>query len=207
MSADMAARARLHMHSLLSQIDEDTLLRQVILKAGETACEIREITNWLNHLEFRTEEEKDNVLASLQGRRTRDGCFEYCNEARLKLQMVDDFLTFRKKVAPDWCTLPAYQTFASQLQMTSTQLWDSYQAFARASLNVEGRLPQEFFWDRKRQASHGSICSICQTQVEGSDEVVGLDCGHCFHSDCAAQWLRDHASCPNCRAEVVRMYW
>lgn len=29
-----------------------------------------------------------------------------------------------------------------------------------------------------------------------------LMCGHCFHGECIAEWLREHSQCPLCRAEV-----
>ena len=45
-----------------------------------------------------------------------------------------------------------------------------------------------------------SDCSICLETTPLSGWT--LPCQHTFHDVCVAQWLRDHAQCPLCRAEV-----
>ena len=48
----------------------------------------------------------------------------------------------------------------------------------------------------------GDDCSICLQRLEEGDVcVVSLrNCGHSFHRDCVAGWLRERQRCPNCRA-------
>ena len=48
----------------------------------------------------------------------------------------------------------------------------------------------------------GDDCSICLQKLEEGDVcVVSLrNCGHSFHRDCVAGWLRERQRCPNCRA-------
>ena len=43
-------------------------------------------------------------------------------------------------------------------------------------------------------------CIICQDKPE---EPVALECGHIFCYKCAYRWLKDHNSCPFCRAQIM----
>ncbi|OHT04953.1 hypothetical protein TRFO_27457 [Tritrichomonas foetus] len=43
-------------------------------------------------------------------------------------------------------------------------------------------------------------CIICQDKPE---EPVALGCGHIFCYKCAYRWLKDHNSCPICRAQIL----
>ncbi|KAI0390972.1 hypothetical protein F5Y17DRAFT_442503 [Xylariaceae sp. FL0594] len=45
-------------------------------------------------------------------------------------------------------------------------------------------------------------CTICIDEVTVGDEVVVLPCRHWFHEECASLWLRQHNSCPVCRAAI-----
>ncbi|KAI1177486.1 hypothetical protein F4777DRAFT_207415 [Nemania sp. FL0916] len=45
-------------------------------------------------------------------------------------------------------------------------------------------------------------CTICIDEVKVGDEVVVLPCGHWFHEECASLWLKQHNSCPVCRAAI-----
>eukprot|EP00913_Durusdinium_trenchii_P035955 g33640.t1 len=51
-----------------------------------------------------------------------------------------------------------------------------------------------------------AMCPICleDFNFDGgkSGDMQKLECKHCFHGACIAEWLRDHESCPLCRAEV-----
>ncbi|KAI0801657.1 hypothetical protein GGR55DRAFT_667353 [Xylaria sp. FL0064] len=47
-------------------------------------------------------------------------------------------------------------------------------------------------------------CTICIDEVKVGDEVVVLPCKHWFHQDCATFWLRQHNSCPVCRAAICQ---
>ncbi|KAI0541074.1 hypothetical protein GGR58DRAFT_498418 [Xylaria digitata] len=45
-------------------------------------------------------------------------------------------------------------------------------------------------------------CTICIDEVKIGDEVVVLPCRHWFHEECASLWLKQHNSCPVCRAAI-----
>lgn len=45
-------------------------------------------------------------------------------------------------------------------------------------------------------------CTICIDEVEVGDEVIVLPCRHWFHEECASLWLKQHNSCPVCRAAI-----
>ena len=43
------------------------------------------------------------------------------------------------------------------------------------------------------------------TPADGDDDTpVALACGHRYHRGCVAEWLRDQATCPQCRVRVLR---
>ncbi|KAI1426802.1 hypothetical protein F5Y12DRAFT_712683 [Xylaria sp. FL1777] len=45
-------------------------------------------------------------------------------------------------------------------------------------------------------------CTICIDEVKVGDEVIVLPCKHWFHEECASLWLKQHNSCPVCRAAI-----
>jgi hypothetical protein len=45
-------------------------------------------------------------------------------------------------------------------------------------------------------------CTICIDEVRVGDEVIVLPCKHWFHEECASLWLKQHNSCPVCRAAI-----
>ena len=45
-------------------------------------------------------------------------------------------------------------------------------------------------------------CSICQDDFAEGDKWVQMPCGHFFHGDCLMPWLKEHNTCPTCRATV-----
>ncbi|KAK6541203.1 hypothetical protein TWF694_008570 [Orbilia ellipsospora] len=50
--------------------------------------------------------------------------------------------------------------------------------------------------------SCGDTCAICIDNLEDSDDVRGLTCGHAFHTACIDPWLTARrASCPLCKAD------
>lgn len=46
-------------------------------------------------------------------------------------------------------------------------------------------------------------CTICIDDMGVGDEVTVLPCKHWFHNDCVVLWLRQHNTCPICRAPIV----
>ena len=52
--------------------------------------------------------------------------------------------------------------------------------------------------------SSSEVCSICQTDFEGSDIVRRLNnCSHLFHLNCVDTWLSNHSTCPTCRNNLT----
>lgn len=45
-------------------------------------------------------------------------------------------------------------------------------------------------------------CSICLSDYKRGDRGFLFSCQHFFHKRCAAEWLRGHSTCPNCRREL-----
>jgi hypothetical protein len=46
-------------------------------------------------------------------------------------------------------------------------------------------------------------CLVCQFPYESDESLRRLPCGHAFHSECVAQWLKDNDVCPYCRQTIV----
>ena len=49
-------------------------------------------------------------------------------------------------------------------------------------------------------------CAICLQQLREGELVRTLPCLHMFHNECIKPWLYRHATCPDCRSNVVLMY-
>lgn len=45
-------------------------------------------------------------------------------------------------------------------------------------------------------------CAICCDRLADGFLLVRLPCGHSYHHDCAASWLRENCTCPECRYEL-----
>lgn len=192
--------------ALFRSVDWDALWAHAILQSEECACRIRATTDWLNDLRFDDQPKKREVLASLQGPRTRAGCHRYVDDALVRVQMV---LGFRirsqsaKAVRENGSlSLEVTQELMQKAQIQRQRLFNCYASFDRALRSAELRPPQDFFEKHKCQASEDFVCSICQVEGDGISEVLSLDCGHRFHVDCAAAWIHQRAQCPNCRCEL-----
>lgn len=46
-------------------------------------------------------------------------------------------------------------------------------------------------------------CLVCQCEYEDDDDLRRLPCNHCFHTECAFQWLRGKDFCPYCRTPII----
>ncbi|RYO86309.1 hypothetical protein DL766_008769 [Monosporascus sp. MC13-8B] len=46
-------------------------------------------------------------------------------------------------------------------------------------------------------------CTICIDEVNVGDEITVLPCKHWFHNDCVVLWLKQHNTCPICRASIT----
>ena len=49
--------------------------------------------------------------------------------------------------------------------------------------------------------THADECAVCLLPLVGPH--VRLPCGHCYHGDCAAEWMLRARTCPQCRKRVV----
>ena len=45
-------------------------------------------------------------------------------------------------------------------------------------------------------------CTICMDELSKGDEVTVLPCSHWFHGECVTLWLKQHNTCPICRAAI-----
>ncbi|KLU81449.1 hypothetical protein MAPG_00538 [Magnaporthiopsis poae ATCC 64411] len=45
-------------------------------------------------------------------------------------------------------------------------------------------------------------CTICIDELHQGDEVTVLPCKHWFHGECVVLWLKEHNTCPICRAPI-----
>lgn len=47
-------------------------------------------------------------------------------------------------------------------------------------------------------------CTICIDEMSEGDEVTVLPCKHWFHGECVVLWLKEHNTCPICRAPIEK---
>lgn len=47
-------------------------------------------------------------------------------------------------------------------------------------------------------------CSICLVEFEAEESLRQLPCGHLYHPECVDVWLLGNASCPLCKASILR---
>lgn len=71
-----------------------------------------------------------------------------------------------------------------------------------ASKSAIERLPTMKISERDFEDEPKKECCICFLDFEVNKEVCRLPCGHIFHTDCVAQWLRKKNTCPECRWEL-----
>ncbi|KAK1755796.1 hypothetical protein QBC47DRAFT_401960 [Echria macrotheca] len=45
-------------------------------------------------------------------------------------------------------------------------------------------------------------CTICMDEIPKGEEVTVLPCTHWFHGECVTLWLKEHNTCPICRASI-----
>lgn len=47
-------------------------------------------------------------------------------------------------------------------------------------------------------------CSICLDEIDGKNNNMTTDCGHCFHTTCFLQHVSHNGfACPNCRNQII----
>ena len=67
-------------------------------------------------------------------------------------------------------------------------------------------LPKHIYTEEDRDAAgEEHTCSVCLCDFEPGDVLRRIPgCSHEFHQDCVDVWLKNHTTCPMCRAEVSR---
>lgn len=59
--------------------------------------------------------------------------------------------------------------------------------------------------DKEMLGENGKAeCTICIDEMHLGDEVTVLPCKHWFHGECVIMWLKEHNTCPVCRAPIER---
>ena len=63
--------------------------------------------------------------------------------------------------------------------------------------------------DAFEEIEDSPVCAICMEKYMNGDEILTLDCSHCFHSECISKWfyhdclnsedMNSNFSCPHCR--------
>ena len=49
-----------------------------------------------------------------------------------------------------------------------------------------------------------TTCSICIEDLDGINNRLTTDCGHCFHTNCFLQNVSHNGfNCPNCRNQLI----
>jgi hypothetical protein len=48
-------------------------------------------------------------------------------------------------------------------------------------------------------------CTIGIDDTHLGDELTILPCKHWFHDECVVLWLKEHNTCPNCRAPIEKL--
>jgi hypothetical protein len=71
-----------------------------------------------------------------------------------------------------------------------------------ATENAIASLPKKKLNEEMLGPEMKGECTICIDEVRVGDEVLVLPCKHWFHEECASLWLKQHNSCPVCRATI-----
>ncbi|KAK1829180.1 hypothetical protein QBC39DRAFT_137705 [Podospora conica] len=65
-----------------------------------------------------------------------------------------------------------------------------------------GRLEKKKVDEQMLGAEGKAECTICMDDLSKGDEVTVLPCSHWFHGECVTLWLKQHNTCPICRAAI-----
>ncbi|KAK8127428.1 ankyrin repeat protein [Apiospora sp. TS-2023a] len=71
-----------------------------------------------------------------------------------------------------------------------------------ASEDTISKLPRKKLDEQMLGPELKGECTICIDDVGLGDEVLVLPCKHWFHDECVVLWLKEHNTCPICRAPV-----
>eukprot|EP00667_Euglena_gracilis_P019351 EG_transcript_20714 len=48
-------------------------------------------------------------------------------------------------------------------------------------------------------------CTICLSEYQKGEEARTLPCWHLYHRECIDRWLKEHRTCPICKADVTEL--
>jgi E3 ubiquitin-protein ligase synoviolin len=65
------------------------------------------------------------------------------------------------------------------------------------------RIHQIFPDATQEEITETSQCIICREELDISQKIKKLPCGHVFHLDCMRRWLQQQQACPTCRAPIL----
>lgn len=63
-------------------------------------------------------------------------------------------------------------------------------------------LPRKIIDEDLKSEDGNTECSICLDGMKVAEVTVSLPCNHSFHEGCAVAWLKEHNTCPVCRAPM-----
>lgn len=63
-------------------------------------------------------------------------------------------------------------------------------------------LPRRTVDEDLRNVEGNTDCTICIDGMKVGEVVVTLPCSHLFHEECVVLWLKQHNTCPVCRAPI-----
>jgi hypothetical protein len=71
-----------------------------------------------------------------------------------------------------------------------------------ASAETIAKLPRKKLDEQMLGPELKGECTICIDEMTEGDEALVLPCKHWFHEECAVLWLKEHNTCPICRAPI-----
>ncbi|KAJ3486857.1 hypothetical protein NLG97_g6535 [Lecanicillium saksenae] len=71
-----------------------------------------------------------------------------------------------------------------------------------ASDQALASLPRRTLDEDLRSEDGNTECSICIDGMKEGETILSLPCRHSFHDECVVMWLKEHNTCPICRAPM-----
>lgn len=71
-----------------------------------------------------------------------------------------------------------------------------------ASEETIAKLPRKNLDEQMLGPELKGECTICIDDMKLGDEAIVLPCRHWFHEECVVLWLKEHNTCPICRAPI-----
>lgn len=71
-----------------------------------------------------------------------------------------------------------------------------------ASEETIAKLPRKKLDEKMLGPELKGECTICIDEMNLGDEAIVLPCKHWFHEECVVLWLKEHNTCPICRAPI-----